>query len=85
MALESPRNLCAYSSDFNPLDFNFWALAQGQIYATKPSTVDELINVVKQYSAKCSEEVQKFFDFKILRRVRVCVQQCEDHFQHLLR
>ena len=77
MALESgkPKSLCAYSPDLNPLDFNFLALAQRQFYAAKSSTVDELINVVKQYSAECSEEVLKNVALNVLRRARVFVQQ----------
>ena len=75
IALESgkPKSLCAYSQDFNPLDFNFWAFAERQVYAAKPSAVDELINVVKQYSTKCSEEILKNDALNVLRRARVCV------------
>ena len=46
-----------HSLDFNPLDFHFWALAQRQVYASNPSTIDEVIDIVKQYAAGCSEYI----------------------------
>ena len=75
----------AHSPDLSPLDSHYWALAQRQVYAAKPSIVGEFTNVVKQYSAGCSGEVLKNDALNILRRVRVCVQQSGGHFQHLLR
>ena len=48
-----------HSLDLNPLVFHYWPAAQQQVYAAKPSTLDELINVANQYSAECSEEVLK--------------------------
>ena len=47
-----------------------------QAYAAKSSTVVEPINVAKEYSAECSEEVLKNVALNVLRRVSVCVQQC---------
>ena len=74
----------AHSPDLNPLDFHFWALAQRQVYATKPSTVDELIDIVKQYAAECREDVLKNVALNVLKRARVCLEQRGGHFQHLL-
>ena len=42
----------AHSPDINPLDYHFWALAQRQVYASNPSNIDEVIDIVKQYAAR---------------------------------
>ena len=62
-----------HSPDLNSLDFHFWALAQRQVYATKPSTVYELIDVVKQYAAECPEDVLKNVALNVLKRARLCL------------
>ena len=43
------------------------------MYATKPSTVDKLIDVVKQYAAECREDVLKNVALNVLKRERVCL------------
>ena len=63
----------AHSPYLNPLDFAFLALAQRKVYATKPSTVDEFIDVVKQYAAECQEDVLKNVAINVLKRVSVCL------------
>ena len=40
----------AHSPDLNSLDFYCWALVQKEAYSAKPTTVDELINIVKRFS-----------------------------------
>ena len=62
----------AHSPNLNPLDFHFWALAERQVYATKPSPVDELIDVFKQYAAECREDVLKNVPLNVLKRARLC-------------
>ena len=67
-------------SDLNPLNFHFWALAQRQVYATKPSTADELIDVVKQYAAECREDVLKNVALNVLNWARLYLEQRGGHF-----
>ena len=62
------------------MDFHFWALAQRQVYATKPSTADELIDVVKQYAAECREDVLKNVALNVLNWARLYLEQRGGHF-----
>ena len=73
----------ANSPDLNPLDFYFWALAQREVYATKPSTISEVIDVVKQFASESSEEVLKNVALDVLERARLCLEVNGGHFQHL--
>ena len=75
----------AHSPDLNPLNFQYWALAQRQVYAVKPSTIEELIDIVKEYSASCSEDILKSVALNVVNRAGFCVQQRGGHFQHIVR
>ena len=57
---------------------------QRLVLVTKLSTVYEFSDVVKQYSAKCSNDVLKNIAPIVLKRTRFYVQQSGGHFQHLL-
>ena len=74
----------AHSPDLNPLDFYYWASAQKEVYSRKPTTVDELFNVVKRFSEEHRENVLHSVALNVLKRANLCVQQNGGHFQHLL-
>ena len=73
----------AHSPDLNPLDFCFWAVAQRRVYKAKPSTISEIIIVVKQIASEISDEVQENFAEDVLDRTRLCQQVNGSHFQQL--
>ena len=62
-----------HSPDFNPLDFCYWTLAQKEVYSAKPTTVDELINVVKRFSEKHRENVLHSVALNVMKRSNLCV------------
>ena len=73
----------AHSPDINPLDFYFWAVAQKRVYEAKPSTIAELINVVKQFASEIRKEVLENVALDVLERARLCLQVNGGHFQQL--
>ena len=72
-----------HSPDVNPLEFYFWAVAQRRVYEAKPSTISELINVVKQFASEISGEVLENVALDVLDRARLCLQVNGGHFQKL--
>ena len=73
----------AHSPDLNPLDFYFWAVAQRRVYKAKPSTIAELINVLKQFASEISKEELENVALVVLDRARLCLQVNGGHFQQL--
>ena len=67
------------------LDFYFWAVVQRRVYVAKPSTIAELINVVKQFPSEINEEVLENVALKVLDRARLCLQVNGGHFQQLMK
>ena len=49
------------------------ALAQRLTYASNPFTIDEVIDIVKQYAAGCSEDVLKRVTLNVLNRAKLCL------------
>ena len=72
-----------HSPDLNLLKFYYWASAQKEVFSAKPSTVDKLINVVKDFQKNIAENVLHSVPLNVLKR-RISVQQNGGHFQHLL-
>ena len=74
----------AHFLDLNPLDFYYWALAQKEMYTVKPTTVNEIINVVKRVSEAHRDNVLHSVALTVLKRSNLCLLQNGGHFQHLL-
>ena len=72
----------AHSPDFNSLGFYYWTLAQKEVYSAKPTTVNELINVVRRFSKEHRENVLRSVALNVFKRANLCVQQNGGHFQH---
>ena len=49
----------------------------------KPSTITELINVVKRFASEISDEVLENVALDVLDRARLCLQVNRSHFQQL--
>ena len=74
----------AHSLGINSLEFHCWALTQRQVYASNPSTTDEVIDIIKQYAAGCSENVLKWVALNVMKWAKLCLEANGGHFQHLL-
>ena len=74
----------AHSPDLNPLDFYYWALAEKEVYSAKPTTVNELMNVVKRFSEEHRKNVLHSVALNVLKQANLGVQQNGSHFQRFL-
>ena len=74
----------AHSPDLNPLDFHFWSAAQKKVFAEKPSSINSLVQCVKDFAEDYSEETVKNVCKNVLKRARLCIQAGGGHFQQLM-
>ena len=70
----------AHCPDLNPLYFYIWALAQRQVYAAKPSTIAEVINVTKQFASESNEYVLKDVASDVQEMARFCHKVNDEPF-----
>ena len=74
----------AHSPDLNPLDYTFWGQAMVEVFKAKPTTINELKNVVENYFDSLSPEFIKNCVRNIRKRAEICVKQKGGHFEHLM-
>ena len=74
----------AHSPDLNPLDFHFWAAAQNQVFKEKPASIDSLVECVKIFTERYSQETIRKTSKNVLKRARLCLESGGGHFQHFL-
>ena len=80
---ESSAEKFLASSQFGP-DFNFWVVAQTQVYMEKPDTIESLIQCVQTFAEGYSQETIKNVCKNVLKRVSLCLKVGGGHFQQLL-
>ena len=74
----------AHSPDLNPLDFNFWAAAQKEVYTKKPETIEALVECVRHFAAAYDPDAIRRLANNVLKRAELCQRVGGGHFQHLL-
>ena len=74
----------AHSPDLNPLDYTFWGQAMAKVWEAKPTSKQELKNVVEQFFSSLSPDFVKKCTLNIRKRAQLCVQQKGGHIEHLL-
>jgi len=59
---------------------------QRQVYASNPSTINEVVAIVKQYAVRCSEDVLKRVALNVLKRAKLVISNmCWRKFQAAIR
>ena len=74
-----------YSPDLNPLDFSFWSQSMAHVVRCKPSTLEQLKQVVEDFAANFDPEKARSMARHTRYRAQLCVNQAGGHFQHLVR
>ena len=72
-----------HSSDLNPLDFWFWGASKGEVYANKPTTLDQLKQSVKAYAANVTGETCRKVAENFCLRIKACLSRCGAHIEHV--
>jgi hypothetical protein len=75
----------AKSPDLNILDFFFWSYAQSEVYRRKPSTIDELKDVVEEVCETIGPEMIKNAAANFRKRAEFCVAENGGHFEHKMK
>ncbi|GBL93632.1 hypothetical protein AVEN_25629-1 [Araneus ventricosus] len=70
------------SPDLNPLDFFLWGYIKQRVYATPPSTLQELRNRITDACASVSPAMLYNVQREVQSRVQVCIVDEEHHFEH---
>ena len=73
-----------YSPDLNPLDFFFWGHAMAEVFCQKPSTIEELKQVVEDMAANLSGEIIRKVMENFRRRCEACVSANGGAFEYFL-
>lgn len=75
----------ARSPDLSPLDFFLWGHLKNKIYATQPTSLEDLrqriVNECRQITSQVLQNVRQRFE----QNMYYCMQAGGGHFQHLLR
>ena len=45
--------------DLNPLDYSFWSQAMAKVWKDQPKSIEELVFVVEEFFASCTEDFVK--------------------------
>jgi hypothetical protein len=72
------------SPDLTPPDFFLWGYLKGRAYMNKLRTLDELRENIRREIQVVAPEVLAATFRNIQRRVQLCIDAQEGHFQHLL-
>jgi hypothetical protein len=72
------------SPDFSPPDFFLWGHLKGTVYSNHPHTPQELQAYIQRTEHKISTGTLQNVFANIIRRVRLCEERNDGHFQHLL-
>ena len=76
-------SLC--SPDLTSPDLFLWGYIKNVVFAQRPTTREDLMERTRRASAAiCRETLLKTVD-GFERRLRLCLQANEEHFEHLLR
>ena len=72
----------AQSPDLNPLDYWFWGEVTSVISKERPSSIEELMDVVECFCASLSSEQILKATSSIYDRLQACGKKGGNHFQH---
>lgn len=73
------------SPDLNPIDFWLWGYLKDKVYFTEPDGEDDVIVRLYGALAEITEETVHAVQTNFLNRLRLCIVQNGDIFEHLLR
>ena len=73
------------SPDLNPLDYYFWGVAQQEVHAKKPKTLQELKAIVENFATRITKDTLLKVADNFMKRVKLCLDENGGHFEHLLK
>ena len=74
----------ARSPDLTPLDFFLWGYLKGQLYKTKPGSLEELRRRITQETEAIPREMIRNAVHSFYNRLGYCQEVNGQHFEHLL-
>lgn len=72
-----------HSPDLNPLDFWFWGASKGEVYANKPTTLNELKDNIEAYTANVTAETCRKVGQNFCLRIKACFNRRGAHIEHV--
>ena len=74
-----------YSPDLNPLDFSFWSQAMSHMVRCQPITLDQLKEVVEDFTTNFDPEEVLSMARHTRHRAQLCKDVVGGHFEHLVK
>lgn len=71
------------SPDLTPLDFFLWGFIKEKVYATEPTTIEDMQERIREAFRSITPQILRNVQNDFRRRVRVCIQQNGGLFEHL--
>ena len=75
----------AHSPDLNPLDFFLWGYAKDNVYADKPTTLQELKTAITKFIKAMPEEISRKVVENFAIRLNECLNVGGSHVEHVLK
>jgi len=75
----------AHSPDLNPLDFFLWGYAKDNVYANKPTTLQELMTAITKFIKAIPEEMCRKVIENFAIRLNECLNRGGSHIEHVLK
>lgn len=75
----------ARSPDLNMLDFFLWGVLQHRVYIEQSESIEVLKNTITQESRNIAEDVLERVQEHLVKRLKKCVEQNGELFEHLLK
>jgi len=72
------------SPNLTPCDYFLWGYVKGIVFATEPTTPDDMQNRIRNAMALILEEMLRRTTLSLQRRLRMCLAVERDVFKHLL-
>ena len=79
------NNWPPYSPDLNVMDFFFWGWALMRVRQLKPTTLEELMEIVEDVARTVPLEMVRKAATNVRKRCRACIQADGGHFEHFLK
>lgn len=72
------------SPDLTPLDFSLWGYVKDLVYATPPTTAENMCMRIVRVFREIPEQMMRNIQASYENRLRSCLNQNGQHFEHLL-
>lgn len=79
-----PVSWPARSPDLTKIDYFLWGFVKSEVYRTPPTTPEDMRNRITLAFQKITPQMLTRVEQAFQKRVRLCLQQNGEHFEHLL-